>query len=180
MREKDPIDRIEWRDAATLNANDYNPNVVHKPELRLLEFSIVKVGWFQPVLIADDGTIIDGFHRAMLAKDSKALRDKYGGKVPCVVLPLSRVDAMFTTIRVNRAKGTHVALRMSKIVHELIDVHGVDPKQIQQEIGATREEVELLRQDGVFTAKDIKNYKYSQAWYPKRAEKTDAVDPSST
>jgi ParB-like chromosome segregation protein Spo0J len=66
----DPISRIEWRDASSLNANEYNPNIVFTPELRLLERSILKTGWVQPVLITQDGTIIDGFHRHRLAQDS--------------------------------------------------------------------------------------------------------------
>ncbi len=162
----DPIERVEWRDASGLNANDYNPNVVMTAELRLLELSIIKQGWVQPVLITTDGVIIDGFHRAMLARDSKLLRERYHGQCPCVVLRLSRPDAMLLTIRINRAKGTHVAFRMAAIVRELLDVHGYDPQQVAQEIGATVEEVNLLHQDGIFEARDIKNYRYSKAWYP--------------
>ena len=71
----DPIDKIEWRDAQTLNSNNYNPNVVLNQELKLLELSILQQGWIQPVLILGDGTIIDGFHRATLAKESKSLKN---------------------------------------------------------------------------------------------------------
>jgi ParB-like chromosome segregation protein Spo0J len=163
----DPIDRIEWRLAGELNANDYNPNIVFGPELRLLELSLVRTGWVQPILITRaDATIIDGYHRVRLAQDSKALRKKYQGKVPCAVLEIDRAAAMMLTIRMNRAKGSHVAVRMSEIIHELVDQHGVDPQQIAVEIGATPEEITLLYQDGVFKMKNIENYAYSKAWYP--------------
>jgi hypothetical protein len=80
---KDPISNIEWRDASTLNANDYNPNVVFTPELRLLERSLLLTGWVQPVLVQRaELTIIDGFHRSRLAQDSERLRERYAGKVP--------------------------------------------------------------------------------------------------
>lgn len=167
----DPISNIEWRDAAGLNANDYNPNVVFNAELRLLEKSILMTGWVQPILCTADGTIVDGFHRAMLSRDSKALRERYHGKVPCAVLNMSRPEAMLATIRMNRAKGTHVAVRMSEIVRELVDVHGVSPEQIASEIGATADEIALLRQDGVFKMKNIAGYAYSKAWYPKEQAK---------
>lgn len=167
----DPISSIEWRDAATLNANDYNPNVVFNAELRLLEKSILMTGWVQPVLIIPDGTIVDGFHRSMLSRDSKALRERYHGKVPCAVLDMTRPEAMLATIRMNRAKGTHVAVRMSEIVRELVDVHNISPEQIASEIGATADEIELLRQDGVFKMKNIAGYTYSRAWYPKEQAK---------
>lgn len=164
--QKDPIDRIEWRVASTLNANDYNPNVVFTPELKLLERSILKTGWVQPILITQSGTIIDGFHRHRLAQDSVKLKEVYGGKVPCAVMDVSETEAMIVTIRMNRAKGSHIAVRMSEIVRNLIDNMGVLPEQLAQDIGATKAEIDLLYQDGVFKMKNIKDYKYSKAWIP--------------
>jgi ParB-like chromosome segregation protein Spo0J len=167
----DPIGNIEWRDAATLNGNDYNPNCVFGPELRLLERSILLTGWVQPVLCTKDGTIIDGFHRVMLSRESESLRKRYAGKVPCAVIDLPRDQAMMLTIRMNRAKGTHVAVRMSEIVRELIDVHACDPQEVAIEIGATKDEIDLLYQDGVFKMKNIEAYRYSKAWYPEERAK---------
>ncbi len=167
----DPIGSIEWRDASTLNGNDYNPNVVFTPELRLLERSLLLTGWVQPILVTKDGTIIDGFHRVMLSRDSAALKARYAGKVPCAVLDVTRDKAMILTIRMNRAKGSHVAVRMSEIVRELIDVHHCDPQEVAIEIGATKDEVDLLYQDGVFKMKNIENYRYSKAWYPEERAK---------
>lgn len=168
----DPINSIEWRDAASLNANNYNPNLVFRPELQLLERSILLTGYVQPILITPDRTIIDGFHRVMLARDSVNLQKRYKGQVPCAVLDVPRDRAMLLTIRMNRAKGTHVAVRMSQIVHELIDVFHCDPQEIAIEIGASREEVDLLYQDGVFKMKNIADYQYSKAWYPAEKSKT--------
>ena len=172
---KDPIDRIEWRVASTLNANDYNPNIVFTPELKLLERSILKTGWVQPILITSNGTIIDGFHRHRLAQDSQKMREKYEGKVPCAVMDISEQEAMIVTIRMNRAKGSHVAVRMSEIVKTLIDDMGVLPEELCQDIGATKQEIDLLYQDGVFKMKNIKDYKYSKSWIPSdtRLEKNE-------
>ena len=58
-------------------------------------------------------------------------------------------------------------------MRELIDVHHCDPQEVAIEIGATKDEVELLYQEGVFKMKNIADYKYSQAWYP--AERAKAV-----
>jgi len=164
--DNDPISRIEWRDTATLHANNWNPNLVFNQELKLLEFSIMRQGWIQPILINDDGMIIDGFHRASLARDSVKLKEKYNGKVPCVVMNLTTPQAMLLTIRINRAKGSHVAFRMASIIKDLVDVHHLDPQQICGEIGATLDEIDLLYKDGVFESKNIKDYRYSKAWYP--------------
>lgn len=170
----EPLMNVEWVKAESLKANSYNPNVVFSPELRLLEYSILQTGWIQPILVSADNTIIDGFHRWRLAQDGKALQARYRGYVPVVRLPLDRPAAMLMTIRINRAKGTHVALRMSEIVHELIEEHHLDPQEIAQNIGAGLDEVRLLAQDGVFAAKDIKNYKYSKAWIPAEERKAKA------
>lgn len=163
---KEPICNIQWRHTDTLKANAWNPNAVQRAELRLLERSIMTIGWVQPIIINPEGMIIDGFHRWCISQDSAELKKKYSGMVPCVVMELSKPKAMLLTIRINRAKGTHMAFRMSEIVRELIDVHHYDPEEIAIEIGGTRDEVDLLYQDGVFSAKKIKDYVYSKAWYP--------------
>lgn len=163
----DPINRIEWVTASELDGNSWNPNRVHKMELRLLESNILSTGWLQPILINRDNLIIDGFHRWRLAQDSKELRARYGGKVPVARLDLDRGEAMLLTIRINRAKGSHVASDMSLIVHELLEVHGYDEETIMRGIGATRQEVQLLAQDGVFSAAKIADWAYSPAWYPR-------------
>jgi ParB-like chromosome segregation protein Spo0J len=166
MNGKDPIDRIEWVHVSTLRCNAYNPNVVFDQELRLLETSLLMTGWVQPILVARDGEIIDGFHRWRLSQDSPRVTARWGGKVPVARLNVDRAEAMMLTIRMSRAKGTHVAVRMSDIVKELIDKHGCDPQEIAQGIGATRDEVDLLYQDSIFKARNIKDYRYSKAWVP--------------
>tara|TARA_R100000655_G_scaffold40580_2_gene76321 strand:- start:18375 stop:18884 length:510 start_codon:yes stop_codon:yes gene_type:complete len=163
---KEPIEKIEWIDAEALVANDYNPNIVMNAELKALELNILQVGWVQPIIISKDKIIIDGFHRTMLSKQSKALKQKYDGRVPCVVFDVPRDKAMILTVRMNRAKGSHVALKMSGMIRELIDKHGWSNTDVGKEIGASVKEIDLLYQDSVFKMKNIKNYKYSKAWYP--------------
>lgn len=169
----DPINNVQWVDADELSANDYNPNVVFSPELRSLERNILAIGWVQPVIATTSKIIVDGFHRTMLSRESKKLRAKYHGKVPCVLFDIPRDEAMILTVRMNRAKGSHVAVRMAEMVKELIDEHGWEVDDLAQQLGATRKEVELLHQDGVFKMRNIKDYKYSKAWYPAYADESE-------
>lgn len=162
----DPIDSIEWIDGNKLTANDYNPNVVFNQELRLLERSILRAGWIQPIIISRDNMVVDGFHRWRLAMESEALLKKYAGQVPCARLDVGMDIAMVLTIRMNRAKGTHVAVRMSSLVKRLIDEFHWDPQQVAMEIGANLPEVELLYQDSIFRARNLAEYRYSKAWVP--------------
>lgn len=163
----EPVDHIRWVPADTLDPNTWNPNRVHGAELRLLERSMLSTGWLQPLLVNPDRLIIDGFHRWRLSQDSQEIRSRWKGKVPVAVLDVDRPTAMLMTIRINRAKGTHVAVEMSSIVRELIEDHGVPRDVIAAEIGGTKDEVDLLSQDGVFSAKNIAKWAYSPAWYPK-------------
>lgn len=166
MFENDPISSIEWIEASTLHANHWNPNRVHKPELKLLEHSLLSTGWIQPILVNKNGMVIDGFHRWRLSQDSKAVKERYGGRLPVAVLPVEDDVAMAITVRINRAKGTHVAVEMHKLVSTLVEEYGWSREQVAQEIGAHLNEVDLLLQENVFTAKKIKDWAYSQAWYP--------------
>ena len=162
-----PISRVVWKDVDDLSANDYNPNVVYSPELRLLRFSLLRQGWIQPVLVSADGVIIDGFHRASLVKTDKEVRALTKGRVPCVVMQLDEADRMLLTIRINRAKGSHVALKMADIIKKLVNEKGLSLDEICAQIGATRDEVDLLLMENVFKAKGIdEKTPFSRAWIP--------------
>lgn len=166
----DPIDSIVWKNTDELQANYWNPNRVHKQELRLLEHSLLTTGWIQPILANPNGIIIDGFHRWRLSQDSKKVKERWKGKVPVAVLPVGDDEAMAITVRINRAKGTHIAVEMHRLVAALITQHGWEPERVAKEIGATLDEVNILTQEGVFAAKGIANWAYSNAWYPVEAE----------
>lgn len=163
--EEMPISKVQWVDVELLKANDYNPNVVFSKEMELLKFSILKNGWIQPVLVTQDYVIIDGFHRSTIAKVDKAVREMSGGKVPVVIMNLTEPERMLLTIRINRAKGSHIALKMSEIIKKLVNEYGVPPETICREIGAIKDEIDMLMLDNVFAAKKInEETKYSQAW----------------
>lgn len=167
-----PVDNVVWVDVEKLKANDYNPNVVLTKEMNLLKLSILKNGWIQPILITMDYEIIDGFHRCSLIKLDKKVYDLTKGKVPCVKMDLTESERMLLTIRINRAKGNHIAYKMSDVVHRLFYEYGVDVKTICKEIGANKDEVDLLLEDNVFTWMNINDEsKYSKAWVPERGKK---------
>ena len=92
-----------------------------------------------------------------------------GGKVPVVMMEMSEPERMMLTIRINRAKGSHVALKMSDIVHKLVNEYGIPIEQLCDGIGARKAEIELLLMDNVFQAKGInESTKYSKAWIPNK------------
>lgn len=171
-RKLEPVEAIQWIDCDKLVANHYNPNRVMNAEMNLIERSILQTGWIQPILVNKNNVIIDGFHRWTLSRLSPSLRSKYHGKVPCAVLDVNDVEAMVITVRINRAKGTHLAFRMSEYVRELVEKHKIPMDRLATDIGATFDEVQLLMKSDVFEAKDVQNWAYSEAWFPAESGRT--------
>ena len=162
-----PIENIKWIPAEELDANEYNPNVVYNQELKLLALSIMTNGYIQPLLIDQNNVIIDGFHRYSLALNHKGVRELTKGRVPCAVLDLTMPERMMLTVRINRAKGSHISIKMHDLVTALIKEHEIPAEEVAKQIGATKAEVNLLLMEGVFKKLDVQNHKYSKAWVPK-------------
>lgn len=168
-----PLANIVWLSTDNLSANDYNPNVVITPELKLLKFSLLRQGWIQPVLVAKEQhedqvnyVIIDGFHRSTLARVDAEVRAMTGGQVPCCILEMTVPERMLLTVRINRAKGSHVAAKMHDMIKSLVNDYAYPVDKIAEEIGATKHEIDTLMLDDVFVAYNSKDHVYSQAWEP--------------
>lgn len=119
---RSPVYHVQAVPLAGVRANAYNPNVVKPREMRLLETSIWMDGITQPVVVyLDEDTgayeIVDGYHRYLTVRDTPRIRDREGGMLPAVVLPQADLaHRMASTIRHNRARGSHDIRRMSSIV----------------------------------------------------------------
>ena len=83
-------------------------------------------------------------------------------------MKLSEPERMLLTIRINRAKGSHIAVKMGDIIKKLINNYGISKKEIMEQIGATKDEIELLMLDNVFKKYEFnEESEYSKAWVPK-------------
>lgn len=163
---KSPIDKVKWMDRDKLRANDFNPNRVAPPELRLLKISILENGWTQPIVIRPDGEIVDGFHRWTVSDDAD-IRKIWKGKVPTVILEFAsgESDHMMATIRHNRARGTHGVLDMAKIVQRMIKDEKLSMEEISFRLQMEVEEVtRLALQVGIPKTDIIRDAEFSKAW----------------
>lgn len=139
-----PVSRVEWVKRDQLRANAYNPNHQAPPEFELLKVSLLADGWTQPIVARRDGEIVDGFHRWKLSADSEVAA-LTGGLVPVVYIEdVEPGHQMMSTIRHNRARGNHGALKMADIVRRLRDDQGMTPEAIQTLLGMEDEEFERL------------------------------------
>jgi ParB-like chromosome segregation protein Spo0J len=147
----EPVDCVQWVAADTVTANDYNPNSVAPPEMRLLERSILADGYTQPIVAWRNGTrfeVVDGFHRNRVGKECASVRERVHGYLPLSVVNsdrLDRGDRIAATIRHNRARGKHKVEAMSDIVIELKRRNWSDEK-IGNELGMDPDEVLRLTQ----------------------------------
>lgn len=150
-----------------IRANDYNPNAVAPPEMALLETSIWEDGYTQPVVTVYDSetdqyVVVDGFHRYLTLKTSKRIYEREQGMLPIVVLDKTMENRMASTIRHNRARGSHSIELMSTIVAELVEM-GKGDRWICQHIGMSKDELLRLKQiTGV--AALFENESFSQSW----------------
>lgn len=164
----EPVDCVEWVRAETVNANDYNPNSVAAPEMRLLEISIESDGYTQPIVAheGDDGLeVVDGFHRSKVGQRSSSVRARTHGYVPVTRINPSREgrnDRIAATIRHNRARGKHGIEAMSDIVLELSRRNWSSAK-IARELGMDPDEVLRLKQISGL-AEMFADRDFSEAW----------------
>lgn len=154
-----PIDKV--------TANDYNPNSVAPPEMALLETSIWEDGYTQPVVTVYDKErdmyiVVDGFHRYLTLKTSKRIFEREKGMLPCVVLDKEVSDRMASTIRHNRARGSHNIELMSNIVSELVEM-GKGDAWICKHIGMSPDELLRMKQITGLAAL-FQNRDFSESW----------------
>ena len=163
-----PINAVEWIETDKLKANDYNPNHIPPPELKLLKTSIMCDGWTQPIVIRENNEIVDGFHRWTLESTDKDISNLTEGKVPVVRLnDKKREEQMMATIRHNRARGAHGVMLMSDIVVEMKDNLNMEDEDIQELLGMEEEEVDRLYDNSGMTKRGSKE-EFNQGWKPKK------------
>jgi len=164
---RSPVYNVKSVPISKITANDYNPNTVAPPEMALLETSIWEDGYTQPVVTVydpenDNYVVVDGFHRFLILKDSQRILDREGGCLPIVVLDKSMGDRMASTIRHNRARGSHNVELMSAIVSELVEM-GKGDRWICKHIGMSPDELLRMKQiTGV--AALFENTDFSESW----------------
>lgn len=163
-----PVDFVQWQKSEDVEANEYNPNAVAPPEMRLLIRSIEEDGYTMPIVTFPDTDtirIVDGFHRRKAERTSAAIHESTRGYIPVsTIRPEKRSlsDRMAATIRHNRARGTHSIDLMVNIVAELVEA-GMGNDWIMKHIGMDADELLRLKQVSGLAAL-FKDRPFSRAW----------------
>jgi len=163
-----PVDYVFWEKSGKVEANEYNPNAVAPPEMQLLYESISNDGYTMPIVSFKDADIIrivDGFHRRETERRNADISASTHGYIPLTQIRNEQSDTsdrMASTIRHNRARGTHNIELMSQIVSELVEMGKGDP-WICKHVGMSVDELLRLKQitglASLFANKD-----FSESW----------------
>ena len=153
--------------------NHYNPNAVAPPEMELLYDSIREDGYTMPIVCyyvqaQDKYVIVDGFHRYRVMKEHPDIYEREKGMLPVSVIDKPLSERMASTIRHNRARGSHDVDLMSQIVKELHDL-GRSDKWIMQHLGMDSDELLRLKQITGLAAL-FRDCKFGRAWIPAEDE----------
>jgi ParB-like chromosome segregation protein Spo0J len=164
---KSPVYNVISVPIEKVQANAYNPNAVAPPEMKLLELSIWEDGFTMPCVAyylpdIDKYEIVDGYHRYTVLKTSKRIFDREKGMLPVVVIDKDVSNRMASTIRHNRARGSHNIELMSNIVAELTQA-GMSDAWILRHIGMDKDELLRLKQITGLAAL-FKDQEFSEAW----------------
>jgi len=163
-----PVDFVFWQKSNEVEANEYNPNSVAPPEMKLLYESILNDGYTMPIVSFKDETItriVDGFHRRETERNNKDISESTFGRVPLTSIRVEQTDSsnrMASTIRHNRARGSHSIELMSQIVSELVEM-GKGDAWICKHIGMSIDELLRMKQiTGL--ASLFQNKSFSDSW----------------
>ncbi len=156
-----------------IKPNTYNPNKVAPPEMKLLYESIRADGYTMPVVCYydkddDSYVIVDGFHRYRIIKEYPDIYKREKGLLPVSVIDKPLDQRMASTVRHNRARGSHTVDLMSNIVRELHDL-GRSDAWISRHLGMERDEILRLKQITGLAAL-FKDVNFGNAWLPEEEE----------
>lgn len=146
---KSPVYNIQAIPIEHIHANAYNPNHVAPPEMKLLYESIKQDGYTMPIVVYPLGNgeyeIVDGYHRYTTMLLHRDIYEREGGMLPCSVIDKDVSNRMASTIRHNRARGSHSIELMMNIVGELKKA-GMSDAWIMKEIGMDADELLRFKQ----------------------------------
>lgn len=164
-----PSLNVQLVPADKVQGNDYNPNHVAPPEMKLLKLSIRKDGVTMPVVVCDTPedkkhpfTVVDGFHRTAVIQHDGEINASLHGYVPVARLNKGLEDRITSTVRHNMARGTHQVELSAKLV-VMLKKHNWTNARIGMELGMDADEVLRLKQiTGL--AEAFRDRDFSMSW----------------
>lgn len=162
-----PVYNVRRISIKKIRANKYNPNKVATPEMNLLIQSIREDGYTMPIVCyynedEDVYEIVDGFHRYLVMKNVEEIYQRENGHLPVVVINRPLSHRIASTVRHNRARGSHEIDLMINIVKTLNEA-GVSDKWMMENLGMDKDELLRLKQISGLSSLFVDG-EFSKAW----------------
>lgn len=148
---------VEYVHVNDLLPNEYNPNRQSDHEFELLVGSMEEDGFTVPILINYDNVIIDGEHRWRAAKVLGI------EEIPTVRAELSKAQMRISTIRHNRARGSHDLQLEAQVLRDLEELGALT--WAKDSLMMSDAEVKRLLDD-VPAPEALMDDEFSEAWVP--------------
>src|SRR5215469_5186385 len=149
--------QITYMGLDDVHPNDYNPNRQNEHEFDLLCKSIAEDGFTQPIIVANDMTIVDGEHRWRAAHHVGLQR------IPVVVVPMAAPQARIATLRHNRARGSEDIELATEVLRDLEKLGALD--WAADSLDLTDVELQRLLDD-IPAPEALARAEFSEAWMP--------------
>jgi ParB-like chromosome segregation protein Spo0J len=149
---------IEYVAPGDIHPNDYNPNRQNEHEFTMLCKSIEEDGFTQPVIISEDGVIVDGEHRWRAAQHVGL------AAIPVVRVPMDSTQAKIATLRHNRARGSEDIELATDVLRDLERLGALDWAADSLDIGD--DELQRLLDD-IAAPEALAGEEFTEAWAPQ-------------
>lgn len=164
---------VEWVDGNDLSPAPWRSVYVLRPDLEVLQRSMVDYGWLQPIVVRRaNNTIIDGHHRWEIAGFTKFVKEKHDGRVPVHYVDCGDVEARLMHLRLNRGRGNVTAKKMSQILRDVKMSGLYEEKRIRRMLVMTPDEYDVMIDGTLVKSRKVGDHKYSSAWVPVEAPAT--------
>jgi len=155
---------VEYINLDSLKPNDYNPNRQSDHDFELLLRSMEEDGFTQPVVVNQDLVIVDGEHR-WRAANTLGIK-----QIPIVKVNMSKEQMRISTIRHNRARGSHDVQLEAEVLRDLQKLGAIDWAKDSLML----DDLELNRLiNDVSAPDDLAGEEYSESWTPTELKPED-------
>lgn len=159
---------VEYVSTDSIRPNAYNPNRQSEHDFELLCASIREDGFTQPIIVQKASReIVDGEHRWRAAKTVGFT------EIPVVFVDMDPAQMMISTIRHNRARGSHDVELEAQVLRDLRQLGALDWAQDSLMLDDT----ELQRLiDDIPAPEALAAVDHSEAWVPSGGAGPSAAD----
>ena len=160
---------VQYVSVDSLKPNDYNPNRQSDHDFELLLRSMEEDGFTQPVVVNQDSIIVDGEHR-WRAANTLGIKE-----IPVVKVPMTVEQMRISTIRNNRARGSHDVQLEAEVLRDLQKLGAIDWAKDSLML----DDLELNRLiNDVSAPDDLAGEEYSESWTPTELKPEDTSTDS--